>query len=417
MLARRLGLAAVLAALPILSGCAATSTSPDSAEATGGSLTVYSSLPLQGPDGPASKQIVDGEKLALAQAGARAGPYKIGYVSLDDSEPKTGVWNPGITASNAKRAAQDPSTIAYLGDFNSAATAISLPLINGAGVLQVSPSSPYVGLTSSLDAGQDEPGRFYPSGRRTFGRVIPGDPAEAQAQLELMRSLGVHRVYVLDDMDPFASALATIVAGKAQAAGIRVQAHEGISTVRGASFEKLVENVSASGADAVFMAGEGSASTARLWRELHRADPQLNLLADSSMANGPFPAHLGAAAAGTYLTTPLLSTASYPPQARRVLAAYRRAFGTRAGPWALYGYAAMRMVLDAVDSAGRDATDRRTVIARLLGAPPQESVLGPIAIGSDGESTLTRYGVDTISDGTPTFLRAVTLPATAGASG
>ena len=82
--------------------------------------------------------------------------------------------DPGITASNAKRAAQDPSTIAYLGDFNSAATAISLPLINGAGVLQVSPSSPYVGLTSSLDAGQDEPERFYPSGRRTFARRDPG---------------------------------------------------------------------------------------------------------------------------------------------------------------------------------------------------------------------------------------------------
>ena len=40
--------------------------------------------------------------------------------------------------------------------------------LNGAGILQVSPSSPYVGLTSSLEAGQDEPGRFYPTGHRTF---------------------------------------------------------------------------------------------------------------------------------------------------------------------------------------------------------------------------------------------------------
>ena len=416
MLARRLGLLAVLAALPALSGCAA-GTSPDAAEATGGSLTVYSSLPLQGPDGPSSEQIVGGEKLALAQAGAHAGPYKIGYVSLDDSDPKTGAWNPGITASNAKRAAQDPSTIAYLGDFNSAATAISLPLINGAGVLQVSPSSPYVGLTSMLDAGQDEPARFYPSGRRTFGRVIPGDPGEAEAQLELMRSLGVHSVYVLDDMDPFSGALATIVAGKAQAAGIEVPAHESISTVRGAGFGKIVEDISASGADAVFIAGEGNSTTARLWRELHHADPQLKLLADSSMANGPFASHLGAAAAATYLTTPLLSSAYYPRQAQRVLAAYRRAFGTPAGPWALYGYAAMRMVLDAIDSAGQDATDRRTVISRLLGAAPQESVLGPIAIRPDGESTLDRYGIDTVSGGKPTFMRAVTLPAETEATG
>lgn len=410
MLARRLGLAAVLAALPILSGCAA-STTPDAAEATGGSLTIYSSLPLEGPEGQVSEQIVGGEKLALAQAGAHAGPYKIGYVSLDDADPTTGAWNPGITTSNAKRATQDPSTIAYLGDFDSAATAISLPLINGAGVLQVSPSSPYVGLTSSLDAGQDEPGRFYPSGQQTFGRMLPGDPAEAQAQLELMRSLGVHSVYVLDDMDPFASALATIVAGKAQAAGIHVPAHESISTALGSSFEKLVETISASGAEAVFMAGEGNATSARLWRELQRADPRLRLLADSAMANGPFAAHLGAAAASTYMTTPLLSSPSYPPQAQRVLAAYRRAFGSPGGPWALDGYATMRMVLDAIDSAGRDATNRRTVITRLLGAPQQQSVLGPMAILANGNSTLSSYGVDTIKNGKPTFLRAVPLPA------
>jgi branched-chain amino acid transport system substrate-binding protein len=417
VLPRWLGLAAVLAAFPILSGCSA-GAAPDSAEATGGSLTVYSSLPLQGPEGPVSEQIVGGEKLALAQAGAHAGPYKIGYVSLDDADPKTGIWNPGITAGNAKRAAQDPSTIAYLGDFDSAATAISLPLINGAGVLQVSPSSPYVGLTSSLDAGQDEPGRFYPSGQQTFGRVLPGDPSEAQAQLQLMRSLGIKSVYVLDDMDPFASALATIVAGKAQAAGIHVPAHESISTAPEGSFEKLVETISASGAQAVFMAGEGNASSARLWRELHRADPRLVLLADSGMANSAFTSHLGAAASKTYLTTPLLSSASYPPEAQRVLGAYRRAFGSSAGPWALAGYAAMRMVLDAIDAAGHDATDRRTVIARLLGAPQRESVLGPMSIRSNGNSTLSRYGVDTVSsNGRPTFQRALSLPASTEAAG
>ena len=57
------------------------------AEATGNQLTVYSSLPLQGPSAAISEQIVNGEKLALSQAGGRVGPFKIGYVSLDDAEP------------------------------------------------------------------------------------------------------------------------------------------------------------------------------------------------------------------------------------------------------------------------------------------------------------------------------------------
>ena len=86
------------------------------AETTGSQLTIYSSLPLQGPSAAISQQIVNGEKLALADAGGRAGPFKIGYVSLDDANPTSGRWNPGVTATNAKTAAQDTSTIAYLGD-------------------------------------------------------------------------------------------------------------------------------------------------------------------------------------------------------------------------------------------------------------------------------------------------------------
>ena len=66
-----------------------------------------------------SQQIVNGEKLALYDAGGHVGQLRVSYYSLDDSSPKTGQWDPGITAADAKTAAQDPSTIAYLGDYNS----------------------------------------------------------------------------------------------------------------------------------------------------------------------------------------------------------------------------------------------------------------------------------------------------------
>ena len=52
-------------------------------------------------------------------AQGHVGHFTVNYVSLDDSNPTTGEWDPGVTASNAKAAAQDPTTIAYLGDFNS----------------------------------------------------------------------------------------------------------------------------------------------------------------------------------------------------------------------------------------------------------------------------------------------------------
>ena len=54
-------------------------------------------------------------------------------MSLDDSTAAAGKWDPGATSSNARKAAQDKSTIAYLGEFNSGASAISIPILNEAG--------------------------------------------------------------------------------------------------------------------------------------------------------------------------------------------------------------------------------------------------------------------------------------------
>jgi branched-chain amino acid transport system substrate-binding protein len=407
--ARWLGLAALAAAATAaLGGCGGVG-SADTIEAAGGQLAIYSSLPLQGPEAQASEQIVNGEKLALADARGRAGDFKVGYLSLDDANPTTGQWSPGVTATNAKTAADDTSTIAYLGDYDSGATAVSLPLINAAGILQLSPASPYVGLTSSLDAGQDEPERFYPTGRRTFARLQPGDPAQAAAQAQLMGRLGVHSVYVLDDQGAFQMPLADIVAREAGRAGVKVLAHDSLATTPGATFTGEVEKISESHAQAVFLAGAAGAGTATLWRELHHADPQLLLLGSSELASEAFTDHLGTAAANTYLTVPTLATSQYPAPAQRVLDDYRKTFGVQGGAEALYGYEAMTLVLDAIRAAGEHGNDRQTVIDRVMSTHDRDSVIGEYSIEADGESTISRYGVDRVQEGRPVFYRALDI--------
>jgi branched-chain amino acid transport system substrate-binding protein len=406
VLARGLGLTALAAVLLAAVGCGGVAVS-DVAEATGGQLTIYSSEPLDGPSAANAEQIVDGEKLALADAGGHAGPFKIGYVSLNDASPTSGRWNPDVTAANAKIAAQDTSAIAYLGDFDSAATAVSLPLINAAGILQVSPASPYVGLTSSFDAGQDEPERFYPSGQRTFARLQPGDVAQARAQVELMKSLGVHKLYVLDDQGAFEMPLAQIVAGDAERAGITVLAHDSISTEAGSVFTGEIEKIAEHHAQAVFLAGTEGAGTVALWRSLHSASPHLLLLGSSAMVGESFTSQIGAAGSKTYLTTPVLAHELYPPAAQRVLREYRRRFEAEASPYALYGYEAMTVVLHAIRRAGARGNDRQTVIERLFATRNRDSVIGRYSIEPDGETTLPGYGVDRVRHGRPVFYRAI----------
>lgn len=396
-------LVATAALAAAASGCGGVSGATSS---QGNQLTVYSSLPLQGPSGSISQQIVGGEKLAMYDAGGHVGSFKVSYASLDDSSPTSGQWDPGVTASNAKTAANDSSTIAYLGDWNSAATAISLPLINAAGILQVSPASPYAGLTSSLDAGQDEPERFYPTGKRNFARLQPGDPAQARAQAQLMRSLGVKRVYVLDDQDPFELPLAQMVVTDSEHAGISIAAHDSLDTTAAAGFAGEVKKIAESGAQAVFFAGGTSPETVVLWKQLHDADPRLWLLGSSTMVNSTFASAIGGGpAAKTLLTTPVLPVSHYPASAQRVLAQYRRQFGERAEAYVLFGYAAMSATLEAIRRAGERGNNRQAVIDALFAAGERDSVIGRYAIEPDGETTLSSYGVDRVSGGKPVFWR------------
>jgi branched-chain amino acid transport system substrate-binding protein len=405
--ARPVALAAVALALGLV-GCGG---GGSTIGGSGDQLTIYSSLPLQGASASISQEIVNGEKLALAEAGGHVGPFTINYASLDDSSPTTGVWDPGITASNAKMAAQDVSTIAYLGDYNSGASAISLPLMNAAGILQISPASPYVGLTSSFDAGQDEPARFYPTGKRTFGRLMPDDQVQAAALVKFMQRLGVGSLYVLKDTNPFEATLADIVATDAKQAGIQVVGDDVLDTSTGTDFSGEARQVAASGASAVFFGGGPGPGSIKLWQQLYAADPQLKLLGSSAMIDPSFTSAVGAAGQNTYMTTPLLARRLYPPAAQRFFRLYRRRFGVEPQPYVLYGYESMQVALLAIRNAGSRGNDRQAVVNQFFDIRNRNSVLGRYSIDPSGDTTLSDYGVDRLVAGRPVFVALMTVPA------
>jgi branched-chain amino acid transport system substrate-binding protein len=213
---------------------------------------------------------------------------------------------------------------------------------------------------------------------------------------------------VLDDQDPFALPLAEIVSAQAQRAGIALATHDSIlaTAPTQAAYAGEAEKIARAKPDAVFFAGGAQTGTAALWRALHRAEPKLLLLGTSALEEPAFTGAIGAAGSQTYLTTPILPLADYPPPAARVLADYRRRFGGRPGPYALYGYEAMSVVLDAIRRAAERGNDRQTVIDRFFQTKDRHSVLGAYSVLASGETTLSRYGVDRVSDGRAVFYRA-----------
>src|SRR4051794_39014373 len=128
------------------------------------SVTIYSSYPLQGAGRGQSEAAVNGAKLAVQQVHGKVGNITVTYKPLDDSTAQAATWTPEATSANARKAAQDKSTAAYIGEFNSGASAISMPILNEAGVPQGSPANNPGGLTSDgPGAPTGEPGKYHPT--------------------------------------------------------------------------------------------------------------------------------------------------------------------------------------------------------------------------------------------------------------
>jgi len=189
----------------------------------GGTLTVYSSLPLQGASRPQSEDVIRGIRLALKQAGGKAGDFTIEYKSLDDATAAAGKWDAAKTKSNARQVAQDDSAIAYIGEFNSGASANSIPTTNEAGILQVSPANTALGLTKGgAGAEPGEPDKYYPTGQRTYGRVVPVDTIQGAAQATYMKEEGVTSVYILDDTEVYGKGVAANTKTAVEKIGLKV---------------------------------------------------------------------------------------------------------------------------------------------------------------------------------------------------
>ena len=107
-------------------------------------IHVYSSLPLGGTNTPQTTAMVEQIKATLD--GQKVGNFTIKYTSLDDSSAaKNGDWDGTVETSNANTAANDPDAMVYIGTYNSGAAKLSIPILNEACLIMLSPANSYPG--------------------------------------------------------------------------------------------------------------------------------------------------------------------------------------------------------------------------------------------------------------------------------
>ena len=355
-----------------------------------GTLRVYSSLPMRGESRAQSRNMARAIDLALKEAGGRAGDFAVKHVKLSDASAKSGLWEPPRVVANATRAVKDTRAIAYIGQFNSAASAISMPILNRAGILQVSPSNTYVGLTREEGSGKGEPERYRPTGRRTYGRLTPADHRQAAALVAWMKDARVKRIFVADDGEIYGAGLAKLFTARARKAGLRIV---GKARWPGPAAASIAARARGARADGLLFAGITDNRAAELMNGVARAAPGLQLFAPDGVGEIRFTRRLkDAARERMRITMPTLDPAEYPEPGQEFYDAFAVEYGASPEPQALYAYEAMKLILDCIRRAGADGDDRAAVVKAFFATRDRDSAIGRYSIDANGDTTLTQYG-------------------------
>jgi branched-chain amino acid transport system substrate-binding protein len=377
----------------------------DSGGGGGGTVNVYSSLPLQGASRPQTTAMVDGIKLALEQSGGKAGDTTVKYTSLDDSTAQAGSWTPEAVGANARKVAGDDAAVAYIGEFNSGGSAVSIPILNEVPIAQVSPANTAVGLTSDEPgADKGEPDKYYPTGERHYLRIVPKDTIQGAALATVMKKDGCTNVYILNDKEVYGAGLSRNIENSAKAQGLEVAANEGIDP-KAPNFRSQASTIADAGSDCFVFSGITANGAVQLYKDVSAAVPDAKLYGPDGVAESGFsdpkeggiPADV---AAKVKVTVATLSPDQYPPEGQKFFDDFSAKYGeANPDPYAIYGYEAMKLVLDTCTELGPDCSDRQAMIDALFATKGRESVLGTYDIDENGDTTLTDYGVYTIDGG------------------
>jgi len=389
--------------------CGSSSKSGGGNNVSGSKLTVYSSLPLQGASSTQSQAIVNGAKLAVQAANGKVGKYSVTYTSLDDSTAAAGKADDATVGSNARKAVSDPTTIAYLGEYNSGATKISLPILNQAGIAQVSPSNTYVGLTTNKPGSEaGEPDKYYPSGKRTYARVVPTDIIQGAALATAAKADGCKSIEIWNTKTTYATGLARNLQQSAAKQGLKVEGNVGIDP-KAPNYRSQAQAIKS---DCFVFTGEIESNGVEAVKDVGTAHPSIKLYGGDGVVLNAFaspktglPTAVGNRFKGTIATLDPCCPAN--PQAKQFVSNYEATYKSgKPDPYAIYGYESMALILSAIKrdaDANGGKVSRQGTYKELLTTKNRSSVLGTYSIDSNGDTTLTDYGLYKIVSGKLVF--------------
>jgi branched-chain amino acid transport system substrate-binding protein len=361
-------------------------------------LKIVSSLPKTGSANAQATSIANGIRLALKEVNSKAGDVTIQYEDWDDSSPARGSWDPAVEATNADKAIQDPSIVAYLGPYNSGAAKISMPKLNQAGLLMVSPAASWPGLTKPGLGEPNEPSIYRPTGKVTFFRVVPADDLQGDVGAQWAQELGVKSVYILHDGELYGKGVATMFKKGATARNFSVLGFDKIDP-KASNYRSLAVKIKQTQPDLVYFGGTTQTNAGQLVKDFRATGITSEFMVPDGCYETAFIESAGAEAVqgSTYITFGGVPAGQLKGVGQRFYETYKSTYNAEPEGYAAYGYEAGKVVIDAISKAA--TKDRAGILASIADTKDFHGALGTWSFDSNGDTTLRTMSGNMVDKG------------------
>jgi branched-chain amino acid transport system substrate-binding protein len=377
-----------------------------------GLIRLVSSLPRTGSAKGQTDTIVNGIRLAIDEYRGEVAGFELEHVDLDDATPAAGQWDAAQEASNAQKVAEDPDAVAYIGPYNSGAAKVSMPILNEAGLVQLSPACSWPGLTKKIpgQTEEGEPETYRKTKKLTFCRVCPHDAMQAPLSAGFVHTdLKAKSLYVLDDKEYYGAGIAAQFKKSCVELGIKVLGHESIN-IYAQDFQALMKKIKATQPELVYFGGTTQTKGPQLAKDMATVGPQCPLMVPDGCYERSFIQDIGNETLGklkVYATIGGVEPAALTGRGAEFVKRYRAKHKSDPEAYAVYGYEAATVVIEAVRKVGKK--DREAIRQAILATKDFEAgALGKWSFDADGDTTLQQLTVSTIKDGKFAPLKVVT---------
>ncbi len=369
-------------------------------------IKIVSSLPRTGSAKAQTDTIVNGIRMALEEAGGKVGDWEIRYEDLDDATAAAGQWTAEAETANSNKAVSDPDVMVYIGTYNSGAAKISMPILNKANLLMVSPANTWPGLSKPGKGDPGEPDVYRPTGKVNYCRVVPADDLQGPLGADWAKQMGAKKVFILDDNEVYGKGIATLFEERCQEIGVEILGHQSIDA-KAQEFKSLMTNIRGKNPDLVYFGGTTQSKGGQVAKDMVAAGLNCKIMVPDGCMEDAF---ITSAGAENLNERCFVTFGGMPPeeltgQGKDFVEKYAKKFGAKPEAYAVYGYEAAKVALEAIRRAGKK--DRDAIRQACLAIRDFTGALGKWSFDANGDTSMRTMSGSVVRNGDFKFVKVL----------